>query len=135
MKRTVIHISRPKEPQRDFGIKRYEPLNYTKVHHPHFISDVLYSPCKDVDMEGKQSGAGMPLQTGCLSVVCASHDPHLARASVSNPHGGVRKSCGIVHLWSLFELKRRLTTTGDISCISLIKVVGGHRHLCSHNAR
>ena len=27
MKRTVIHISRPKDPQRDLGIKRYEPLN------------------------------------------------------------------------------------------------------------
>ena len=27
MKRTVIHISRPKAPQRDLGIKRYEPLN------------------------------------------------------------------------------------------------------------
>lgn len=24
---TVIHISRPEAPQRDFGIKRYEPLN------------------------------------------------------------------------------------------------------------
>lgn len=27
MKRTVIHISRPEDPQRDLGIKRYEPLN------------------------------------------------------------------------------------------------------------
>lgn len=28
----------------------------------------------------------MPLQTGCLSVVCMSHDPHPARASISNLH-------------------------------------------------
>lgn len=113
MKRTVIHISRPKDPQRDLGIKRYEPLNYTKVHHQHFISDVLCSPCRDVDMEGKERGTSIPLQTGSLSAVCMSHDPHLAHARVSNPHPTCRPQrkslSGIVHLWASLKMNWRLT--------------------------
>lgn len=67
--------------------------------------------------------------------------PIFPRTSISNPHSTCwlqrsaeklpqhRPSVG------LFELDQRLTTTGSISCIKLIKVVGGHRHLCSYNAR
>lgn len=50
--------------------------------------------------------------------------------------GGLPKSLGSsVHLWASLNWSRRLTTTGSIGCIKLIKVVGGRGHLCSHNAR
>lgn len=80
-------------------------------------------------------------QTACLSDVCMSDDPHLACMSFPNPHGTcwqlrsgekLPQHCPSV---DLFELYWRLITTGSIRCIKLIKVVGRHGHLCSHNAR
>ncbi|KAJ8418538.1 hypothetical protein AAFF_G00000370 [Aldrovandia affinis] len=70
IKGTVIHISRPVDPQRDFGIKRYKPLNYTKVHHQHFISGV---PCSRAQTRMPKRGdqlafASMSYLTGRQSV-------------------------------------------------------------------
>jgi len=66
-----------------------------------------------------------------------------SRGSISNPHialvgrRGLREKPPQHHRASvdLFESDQGLMTTSRIGCIKLIKVVGGHRHLCSHNAR
>lgn len=88
-------------------------------------------------MEGWERGTSMPLQTGCLSVVCMSHDPHLICASISNPHStcwpqrSAEKLPPYCPRVGLFESKQRLITTACISCIKLIKVVGEHMGTCA----
>lgn len=143
MKRTVIHISRPKDPTKGLRNKKVPLRNlWTKQRSiTHISYQMCYVALVKTKMWRKKRGTSIPLQTGCLSVVCMSHDPHLARASISNLH----RTCQVQrsaekprqHHPSVgfFELNQGLTTTGSISCIKLIKVVGRHRHLCSHNAR
>lgn len=102
------------------------------------ITHISYQMCyvvKSKDVEGKERGTSMPLQTGCLSVCLHVPWPTSRPVPPTPTHRSAEKPRRRRPSVGLFELNHRLTTTGSIGCIRLIKVVGVRGHLCSHNAR
>lgn len=74
---TVIHISRPRGSTKGLRNKEVRTFELNKGLSP--IFHIRCSPCKDAgcgrEKRWQYRGTSMPLQTGCLSVVCMSHDP------------------------------------------------------------
>lgn len=110
------------------------------------ITHISYQMCRVALLKtwiwkGRGEGPACPCRQVVWVLSACPMTPIFPRASISNPHStcqpqrSAEKPPQLRPSVGLFESDQKLPTTGSIGCIKLIKVVGGRRHLCSHNAR